>query len=239
MPSGHSLNAMTLWGYVATRLKNRWVKIGFWLLIFLIGFSRMVLGVHMINDVLLGWVAGGILLLIFLVVEKKVQNDIHHWHFRKKLSWILVSTLILLAVPILIWFVNHDLPINNNWVLNFSTAYPEVDLIPYSLEGAVTAAATWMGLLLGLLILETKQISVSSSGKIWVRILRYLVGGIGVLIFWMGLKLIFPDGESFLALSLRFFPVYFNRVMGIFWSPILVYKIKVNEILIGQKMEVR
>ncbi len=36
------------------------------------------------------WVGllGGILLLIFLVVEKKVQNDIHHWHFRKKLAWI-------------------------------------------------------------------------------------------------------------------------------------------------------
>jgi membrane-associated phospholipid phosphatase len=225
MPSGHALNATALWGFVATRMKNRWIKVIFWALVFLIGFSRMVLGVHMINDVLLGWLAGGILLILFLSIEKKYQKTIPQWSFNKKLAAILISTLVLFALPLLIWIINHDFPINEIWVTNYAAAYPGVELLPYSLEGAITAAATWMGLLIGLLILDQKQISISASGSIWIRIVRYLVGGIGVLVFWMGLKLVFPDGESFVALSLRFFRYTLIGLWVAFGAPYLFIKL--------------
>ncbi len=118
MPSGHALNAMALWGYVALWLKNRWVKAALWLLIFLIGFSRLVLGVHLINDVLLGWVAGALLLWAFVSIEKRIQAQIPLWPFSKKLSWILLSTLVMLIVPILIWSLNRGIEIKEGWALN-------------------------------------------------------------------------------------------------------------------------
>lgn len=65
-PSGHTLTAVTVWGYLAVRLK----KTGFWIwavtAIVLIGFSRLVLGYHFLGDVLGGLAFGIPFLLCFI-----------------------------------------------------------------------------------------------------------------------------------------------------------------------------
>ncbi len=73
-PSGHSQGSATFYPYIATFLprKNR---ILFALLIpFIIGFSRIYLGVHYPSDVLLGWTIGFLIstgaILFFPVIEK-------------------------------------------------------------------------------------------------------------------------------------------------------------------------
>jgi len=65
-PSGHSLSSLCFYGIlawlVAARLKNKAAKIAVWTfaaaLIFLIGLSRVYLGVHYPSDVLAGYAAG-------------------------------------------------------------------------------------------------------------------------------------------------------------------------------------
>ncbi|WP_158735233.1 phosphatase PAP2 family protein [Alteribacillus sp. YIM 98480] len=65
-PSGHSMNAVTLYGMLAVLcffMMNRLILklmngIGFCLLIFLIGVSRVYLGVHYVSDVIAGYLAG-------------------------------------------------------------------------------------------------------------------------------------------------------------------------------------
>lgn len=66
LPSGHALGAMTGWGLVAAQNRNRLARIAAAALIFLIGLSRIVLGVHFPGQVLVGWAVGGILLVAFL-----------------------------------------------------------------------------------------------------------------------------------------------------------------------------
>ncbi len=65
-PSGHTLTAVTVWGYLAVRIKSN----GFWvwtiLAVVLIGFSRLVLGYHFLGDVL-GGLAFGIPFLLFFL----------------------------------------------------------------------------------------------------------------------------------------------------------------------------
>src|SRR5262245_8544481 len=67
-PSGHSLNSMAVLGLLtvlAVRERPGWrwrtfvVALGAFL-VFLIGFSRVYLGVHWPSDVLAGWVAGAL-----------------------------------------------------------------------------------------------------------------------------------------------------------------------------------
>ncbi len=74
-PSGHTLTALTVWGYLAVRLRST----AFWtwavIIIVLIGFSRLILGYHFVSDVLGGLVLGFIFLALFvwlsaLFVEK-------------------------------------------------------------------------------------------------------------------------------------------------------------------------
>jgi membrane-associated phospholipid phosphatase len=75
LPSGHAQNSMALWGRMAAGLRRRSWVIGLGLLIFLISLSRLYLGVHFPSDVLAGWLAGGIVLALFLVLEKPVGAD--------------------------------------------------------------------------------------------------------------------------------------------------------------------
>jgi membrane-associated phospholipid phosphatase len=65
-PSGHALTAVTVWGYLAVRVK----KTGFWIwaiaaMVF-VSLSRLVLGVHFLGDVLGGIALGLPFLLLFL-----------------------------------------------------------------------------------------------------------------------------------------------------------------------------
>lgn len=57
-PSGHAMGSAAFYSYFATIIRNRFVRSIFVLAILLIGLSRPYLGVHYIEDVLLGWVIG-------------------------------------------------------------------------------------------------------------------------------------------------------------------------------------
>lgn len=76
MPSGHALGAMTGWGLVALRYRRRLVTMLAVLLIFLIGFSRVALGVHFPVQVIAGWALGGIVLVVFRWGERRLS---HGW----------------------------------------------------------------------------------------------------------------------------------------------------------------
>lgn len=70
-PSGHAQSAVMLWGYLAWRFKTyKWPA----LLIFLIGFSRVFLGVHTPAQVVGGWTIGATTLLIFVWLSSTIEK---------------------------------------------------------------------------------------------------------------------------------------------------------------------
>lgn len=81
-PSGHSMMSalayLTLATLLATYHKERRLKAFFILtaalLVFLIGLSRVFLGVHWPTDVLAGWTAGGIWALLSWLIAKWLQS---------------------------------------------------------------------------------------------------------------------------------------------------------------------
>ena len=76
---------------------------------------------------------------------------------------------------------------------------------PAPLDRAVffTVAGTFFGFSLGAAWIRSLG-GYQAHGPVWKRLVRYLVGLIGVLLFWMVLGEIFPRGEGFMELSLRF-----------------------------------
>jgi membrane-associated phospholipid phosphatase len=58
MPSGHAQGSLTFWWLISRWLNRRWLWCGSLVLVFLIGLSRLYLGLHWPLDVLVGWLLG-------------------------------------------------------------------------------------------------------------------------------------------------------------------------------------
>lgn len=82
-PSGHSMNSAAIYGFLCYLVISHFVKsnnlkifvlIITILLVTLIGISRIYLGVHFMTDVLAGWSAGFIWLMLFITTKKKFRQ---------------------------------------------------------------------------------------------------------------------------------------------------------------------
>ncbi len=76
-PSGHTLTAVAVYGFISVLLwqrGHRWLSIlsGFW--VFMIALSRVYLGAHYPSDVLASLALGTILLIIFLFIDKRLNS---------------------------------------------------------------------------------------------------------------------------------------------------------------------
>ena len=79
-PSGHAMAALGFYGFIIYLIcisnSKKFIKIVFsillGLLIFLIGVSRIYLGVHYASDVLAGFLISGAYLILYVILFKKV-----------------------------------------------------------------------------------------------------------------------------------------------------------------------
>lgn len=77
LPSGHSVTSIVCFGYLSTLVKRKELKWGLWMIVFMIGLSRVFLGVHFPTDVLGGWLLGGIVLADFIAFHSSVESFAH------------------------------------------------------------------------------------------------------------------------------------------------------------------
>ena len=72
-PSGHAQVSIVLWNYIAWRLQNF-----FWptLLVLLIGMSRVYLGVHYFDQVLVGWLVGFATVVLGIITIDYIQGKL-------------------------------------------------------------------------------------------------------------------------------------------------------------------
>ena len=199
LPSGHAQIGASVWGWLAVEIKKRWFSILAIVLIFLIGFSRLFLGVHFLSDVLLGWLLGGLLVWAFSAWHKKLGSWLSQKSFGTKLFLALVSTLVILLLVLGVRWINHSWEMPELWQDR------AIDADPYSLDGILTIAGTWLGMLTGFVALtESKGHFLASEGG-WKRLVRFLVGLIGILVLYLGLGQVFPDNQDLISYLLRFF----------------------------------
>ena len=73
-PSGHSANSASSWGSLTYFFKNKLIRVLGVLIPFLVGISRVCLGVHFPTDVLVGWALGVIGIFLIGAIVKRVKN---------------------------------------------------------------------------------------------------------------------------------------------------------------------
>jgi len=197
LPSGHAQHAITVWGAIAARGKPwlRWLMAA---LIFLIGFSRIVLAVHFPTDVLAGWFIGGAILWAFLKWETAVLAWFNRFTLAQKIGLAFAASMLLLMVSLAgTAFLPPADPFH--WEINAARAFTAMPghsaIHPRVTTGGFAVAGTFFGLVTGA-ILIFQQGGFDTGGVWWRRTLRFLLGVIGLMILWFGLRSLFPRDIS-------------------------------------------
>jgi membrane-associated phospholipid phosphatase len=202
VPSGHAQLTMSVWGMFAVYARRTWFWVVSILIIFLIGFSRIFLGAHFPHDVIIGWLLGAVILWAFV----QFWEPVGEWVGKKTLSLqILIAfivSLIFIAVGFGTWTLRSDYRIPETWASNAQLAGAELP-DPVDPNSTFTSAGTFFGLAAGAAwLMSTGGYEASGTGG--QRVIRYIIGLIGVLIFYMGLGAVFPHGDGFIFYLLRY-----------------------------------
>jgi membrane-associated phospholipid phosphatase len=225
-PSGHAQNGVSVWGIIASSGRRAWVWVAAIALMFLIGFSRMYLGVHFVHDVLMGWLLGALVLWAFVRFADSVAAWFKSQAFTRQIIVVFLISLALIAVGALSAARLGGYTFPEEWRDNALRA-GELPA-PVSVEGFITSAGTLFGLAVGAAWIAS-QGGYQATGPVVKRALRYVVGLIGVVILWMGLGQIFPDNADLISYILR----YVRYTLVGFWvsggAPWLFFRIKLAD----------
>jgi len=203
VPSGHAQIATGVWGTIASRIKRSWAWPAAIAVILLIGISRLYLAVHFPHDVLLGWLIGSLVLWAFLGWWDKLAAWLKTQTLGAQVGLAFGASLLLLLCGFLAFLTLQGWEIPAAWMENAVKAGVEELPDPATLSGVLTNSGALFGLLAGLAWIKS-QGGFNAGGPVGKRVLRYILGLVGVLIFWYGLGAVFPRGEELLSYILRY-----------------------------------
>ena len=179
-PSGHTQSITALMGTLALGARKKWQAVLCVLIIFLVGFSRMYLGVHTPLDVSVGFLLSVISVLFCWYLFNKKQFI---WDRPLTLSVILGIASILVCVYSLILYSSDMIDIS------------------YSRD-CLKAAGAGCAFAIGFYV-ENTRIRFETAGELKTRILRFLIGAVVAVLLLKGLKPLI--GTSLAASFIRYF----------------------------------
>jgi hypothetical protein len=203
LPSGHAQNAVVVWGLLAASVRRWWCWLISLFLIFMIGISRIFLAVHFPSDVIAGWLVGFIILVLFIIFEKPFIAWFRGINLSLQMILILAASLTMLLTGYLAHALHPAWTIPAEWVNNALSVPGGSQPDPLSLSGIISTAGAFLGLAAGA-VLNFRASSFNIGGPWWKRLLRFLVGLMGVAILFVGLALILPGGNTLAGYTARY-----------------------------------
>lgn len=194
-PSGHTQSAVGTFGGIAHTDKHKWVRIAAIAIAILVPFSRMYVGVHTPQDVL---VSAVLAVLLILILKPIVYDD-----DGKYMPW-LFGIMLLLSIGYLLFVSLWQFPVGT-----------EKEQLAHGVENAYTLFGALSGMLL-VYIVDEKWLNFSTKAVWWAQILKVVFGLAAVLAVKAGLKPVFNSIFNELAgRAVRYFLVVV--VAGIVW----------------------
>ena len=169
-PSGHSAMSASVLGGVSFLLKkSKFWRIFLICLIFLIGFSRLWLGVHSLQDVICGLITGFILVFALNPIIKWAEQDSERYLF-------LLGIINVSAVSALIYMLYF-----NTYRMDYISG--ELLVNPQKLKYVtVTAYGYALGLINGCYLCRRYLPFNPKEASVKIRIIRGILGAIGTVL---------------------------------------------------------
>jgi Membrane-associated phospholipid phosphatase len=182
-PSTHAQNAVGFFGLIAATLRRWWIWIACTLIILLIGLARVYQAVHFPSDIIGGYCAGLLLLVLFLKFEKPVGLWMHKTplHVRIGFSFAASCTFILFSLLALASLGSWQLP--PEWS-SLAFAQTGVSIDPLFPVDTLVSAGLLFGSAAGAAISD-EYIRYEADGRWSQKAGRYIVGIIILFTIWI------------------------------------------------------
>jgi membrane-associated phospholipid phosphatase len=210
IPSGHAQLAVSVWGMFAAHTKRTWFWVVAILVMFLIGFSRLFLGVHFLHDVIFGWLLGAVILWAFVRFWDPVGAWLGAKPLRQQILIAFAVSLLYIVLGFGTWVFRSGYQVPETWISNSQLAGAELP-DPLDANSTFTSAGTFFGLAVGAAWIMSKGGYQVSGGiqsllkdPLEKRAIRYVIGSIGIFILYAGLGAVFPRGDGFIFYLLRY-----------------------------------
>ncbi len=187
-PSGHTQNAIGLFGGMARWGGRRWVRLGLTALALIIAFSRMYLGVHTPADVGVSLVLAAALVLGLYPLMRRAQEKPRY------MGYVLAAMLV----------------VSGAFVVFVETCGFPADMDAENLASGIGNAWKMLGAVAGMTLawlLDRRYIHFETQGVWWVQVIKVVVGMALLLAIKSGLKapLLALLGHEGLAGGVRYF----------------------------------
>lgn len=187
-PSGHTQNAVGLFGGMARWGGRRWVRIGLTALALIIAFSRMYLGVHTPADVGVSLVLAAALVLGLYPLMRRAQEKPRY------MGYVLAAMLV----------------VSGAFVVFVETCGFPADMDAENLASGIGNAWKMLGAVAGMTLawlLDRRYIHFETQAVWWVQVIKVVVGMALLLAIKSGLKapLLALLGHEGLAGGVRYF----------------------------------
>ena len=169
LPSGHVQNATAVYLLLAAwfRRSRWWLLAG--LFIFLMALSRVYLGVHFLQDVVVGFALGLLVLATFLFWQRAFAERYSKRILGRRLL-LMIAIPVLLASSYLLALVIRGAP---DLSVPWAAYVPAAELNAH--EDVVSTIAGLLGFGVGM-ILESSRVRFRTEGPVWQRVARYVLG---------------------------------------------------------------
>ncbi|HWI65861.1 MAG TPA: phosphatase PAP2 family protein [Symbiobacteriaceae bacterium] len=195
-PSGHSQNPLMFWGALALQARKTWLTVLLAIMVFLIGLSRLYVGVHWPLDLIGGWTIGAVMLWGFAATQGFWMGQ--RQSFGRQLMWALVIPSVCLAISIALGMA------------------PSLTLASDAASHFWITVGAYYGLWIGCVVEEEFVGFDPRRGGWGVQIAKVVVGIVLLLAVKEGFKLFLPD--TTLGDLIRYFCV---ALMGSFGAPMI------------------
>ncbi|MFX1454940.1 MAG: phosphatase PAP2 family protein [Promethearchaeota archaeon] len=109
-PSGHSQNAVSFWGYISYEFKDKYkyqriqiVPLLLSVVIFLIAISRIIIGVHDLQDIIGGLLLGTGFVLLFIYLEPILSTQFNKLNFVAKIIITIIVSVVIFLIGTIIF----------------------------------------------------------------------------------------------------------------------------------------
>ena len=173
-PSGHTSNSSTMYFSLPVYEKKKWLVVLGILMPFLVGLSRVCLGVHYPTDVMAGWLLGAVVVALMSFLQKKIQ-----------VKWKLYLWITLLTIPGCFYCTSNDYFTSLGMMLGFFAAslfeekYVNFDNTKDIKKSIIRVVGGLVVFLLANVVLKTVFNAIAIESLVYLlRVIRY-----GLLVF--------------------------------------------------------